>query len=148
MTPWRVPLPTIALLVVVGCRSSALGGSAGIESPCDPLAPKPITLGAIVGVGQDAGGTLYVDSANGIFVSQAGQLTRQHVTGTGQSGSSQFIFTLEATATGDAGSAMDLLVETQGTRAIAMALGPAGARSFLGQSDAGITSLTLVPPTA
>jgi hypothetical protein len=123
------------------------GGSAGdgaaTESACDPLAPRPIALGAIVGVGQDAAGTLYVDSANGIFVSENGELIRQYVTGTGQSGSNEFIFTFESPGS-DASSARTLLVETQGATARAMALRPAGSRAFLGQSDAGVTSLSLV----
>jgi hypothetical protein len=110
---------------------------------CDPLTPAPITLGAIIGVGQDAAGTLYVDAANGIFVSDAGQRIRQHVVGTGQSGSTEFTFAFQSSAA-DGGSAGALLVETNGSTAIAMALGPAGSRSFLGQSDAGVTSLTLV----
>jgi hypothetical protein len=123
------------------------GGSAGddaaTESACDPLAPKLITLGAIVGVGQDAAGTLYVDSANGIFVSANGELIRQHVLGTGQSGSNEFLFTFDSPGA-DASSERNLLVDTQGSNASAMALGPAGSRSFLGQSDAGVTLLALV----
>jgi hypothetical protein len=115
------------------------------ESACDPLTPKPITLGTIIGVGQDAAGTLYVDSANGIFVSGNVELSRQYVNGTGQSGSTEFIFTFESPGS-DASSARTLLVETQGSTASAMALGPAGSRAFLGQSDAGVTSLTLVDP--
>lgn len=126
----------------VGQGGSTVDG-APAESACDPLAPKPITLGAIVGVGQDAAGTLYVDSANGIFVSANGELIRQHLIGTGQSGSNEFIFTFESPG-GDASSDRNLLVDTQGSTASAMALGPAGSRSFLGQSDAGITSLALV----
>jgi hypothetical protein len=119
------------------------GAGAAAENVCDPLAPKPITLGAIVGVGADAAGTLYVDSANGIFVSANGKLVRQHVTGTGQSGSNASTFTFEAPGD-DASSARALLVDTQGSAASAMALGPADSKSFLGQSDAGVTSLTLV----
>lgn len=121
-------------------------GSVVAETACDPLAPAPITLGAIIGVGQDAAGTLYVDAANGIFVSDAGRLIRQHVIGTGQSGSTEFTFALQSSAA-DGGSASALLVETNGSTATAMALGPAGSRSFLGQSDAGVTSLTLVAPS-
>jgi hypothetical protein len=126
----------------VGQGGSAIDGAA-TESACDPLAPKPITLGAIVGVGQDTTGTLYVDSANGIFVSENGELIRQRVTGSGESGSNDFIFTFEFPG-GDASSARNLLVDTQGSIASAMALGPAGSKSFLGQSDAGVMSLTLV----
>jgi hypothetical protein len=138
-------LVALALIApFVACKATG-GGSVVAESACDPLTPKPITLGTIIGVGQDAAGTLYVDSANGIFVSENGELIRQYVNGTGQSGSTEFIFTFDFPGT-DASAARTLLVETQGTTASAMALGPAGSRAFLGQSDAGVTSLTLVDP--
>jgi hypothetical protein len=144
----RSPLIALALLVsLAACKASNLtpadGALPASETSCDPLAPKPITLGTIVGVGQDAAGTLYVDAANGVFVSDGGQLIRQHVTGSGQSGATQFLFTFEP-AGDDGSSARNLLVETNGSTAIAMALAPTGSKSFLGQSDAGVTSLTLV----
>jgi hypothetical protein len=126
----------------VGQGGSTVDGTAA-ESACDPLAPKAIALGTIVGVGRDAAGTLYVDSANGIFVSVNGQLIRQHVLGTGQSGSNQFLFSFDSPGA-DASSERNLLVDTQGSTATAMALGPGGSKSFLGQSDAGVTSLALV----
>jgi hypothetical protein len=59
----------VALVLIVpfvACKAMG-GGGLVAESGCDPLTPKPITLGAIVGVGQDAAGTLYVDSANGTY---------------------------------------------------------------------------------
>jgi hypothetical protein len=140
-----VALASIALLVA--CTSSndgRTGAGSGTESACDPLAPKAITLGAVAGVGRDAQGTLYVDSANGVFVSGDGKLVRQHVTGSGQSGTSEFLFTFEPPG-GDASTARNLLVETQGATASAMALGPASSKAFLAQSKgAGTTSLTLV----
>jgi hypothetical protein len=146
----------IALALLVGfaaCKASNLtpadgalpanGAVPATETACDPLAPKPITLGTIVGVGQDAAGTLYVDAANGVFVSGGGQLIRQHITGSGQSGATQFLFGFEPPGD-DGSSARNLLVETSGSTATAMALGPTGSKAFLGQSDAGVTSLTLV----
>lgn len=142
----RPPSTLVALALLapfVACKAS--DGSTVTESACDPLAPKPIALGAIVGVGKDDTGALYVDSASGVFVSVSGELIRQHVTGTGQSGTNEFLFTFEPP--GDDGSlARNLLVETQGSTVSNMALGPAGSRTFLGQSDAGVTSLTLVDP--
>jgi len=138
-------VPFIACKTSNGSAGDSGAGNMAIEVACDPLAPRPITLGAIVGVGQDESGTLYVDSANGIFVSDNGELIRQYVNGTGQSGSTEFIFTFESPGS-DASSARTLLVETQGATASAMALGPAGSRAFLGQSDAGVTSLSLVDP--
>lgn len=142
------PHSTLVALALIGpfvaCKASN-GGSTVTESACDPLAPKPIALGAVVGVGQDTTGTLYVDSATGVFVSGNGELIRQHVTGTGQSGTSEYLFTFEPPGD-DGSSARNLLVETQGSTASNMAIGPAGSRTFLGQSDAGVTSLTLIDP--
>jgi len=149
---WRSRL-LIAVSLVAGlcggCGASALttNGSVGQggETPCDPLAAAPITPGAIVGVGKDADGTLYVDAANGVFVSSAGgPLIRQRVLGTGQSGANEFIFTFESPSVDGGSSERDLLVETAGSTASAMALGPGGARMFLDQSVAGVTTLTLV----
>jgi hypothetical protein len=133
----------LLLLALAACgKSTPL--TTGNNVACDPLAARPITLGTVVGVGQDASGTLYVDAANGVFVSQSGQLIRQHVTGSGQSGSDQFIFTIQP-PTPDAGaSAVNLLVQTDGTTAVAMGLGPTGSKAFLGQAS-GVTLLTIAP---
>jgi hypothetical protein len=100
-----------------------------------------------VGVGKDAAGVLYVDAANGVFVSAGGPLIRQHVLGTGQSGANEFIFTFETPSMDGGSSELDLLVETTGSTASAMALGPGGARMFLNQSVAGATTLTVVDAT-
>ncbi len=121
------------------------GGGAAPEVGCDPVAPRPITLGDVVGVGKDAAGTLYVDAANGVFVSGGGKLLRQHVIGSGQSGNDELLFTFEPPA-GDISTARDLLVETTGGVADAMALGPADSKAFLDQSPPGVTALTLVDP--
>ena len=132
-----------------GCRSSSLpSGTTGEGVPCDPLAAGPITPGAIVGVGQDTDGTLYVDAANGVFVSAGGALLRQHLLGTGQSGANEFIFTFASPAADAGALERDLLVETTGSTASAMALGPGGARVFLDQAGAGVTALTVVDPAA
>ncbi len=131
-----------------GCGASTLttdGTAPQSETPCDPLATGPITPGTVVGVGKDADGTLYVDAANGVFVSTArGPLVRQRLLGTGQSGENEFIFTFESHSVDGGASERDLLVETTGGTASAMALGPGGARMFLNQSVAGATTLTLV----
>jgi len=147
-TVWATAL-AIGAIGLSGCKSSngasTDSGAIPTEMACDPLAARPITLGAVVGVGSDASGTLYVDAANGIFVSDGGALVRQYVSGTGQSGNNEFIFTFQAPSA-DATSARTLLVETQGSTAAAMALGPPDSRSFLNQTDGGVTSLTLVDP--
>ena len=142
---FRSLLAVAGLITVLGCKGSSPGGASDQGTLCDPLSPTPIVLGAVVGVGQDEAGALYVDSANGVFVSSSGALIRQHVTGSGQSGSSEYIFTFQP-AGSDQTSARDLLVETAGSTATTMALGTAGARVFLDQSPSGVTPLTLVDP--
>ena len=126
-------------------RTTGTGGSggSGTEVSCDPLEPKPITLDQIVGVGKDAAGTLYVDSSNGIFVSADSKLIRQHVIGSGQSGSNEFLYTFVAPGA-DYSTGRNLLVETTGATASAMALGPSDSKAFLNESPAGVTMLTLV----
>lgn len=117
-------------------------GNAATLVACNPLAPKPIKLGAILGVGQDTDETLYVDAANGVFVSDGDELVRQHVTGSGQSGV-ESIFSFEPA--GDPAHARSLLVEADSSGlAHAMGLGPAGSRAFLNEPDSGATPLVLV----
>ena len=140
-------LALVALTSLVACSGAVALSPAATQSACDPLAPKPITLGAIVGIGKDAQGTLYVDAANGVFVSNDGTLVRQHVLGSGSSGTSEFLFTFTA-PDADVGSAQNLLVETAGATASAMALGPSNSRAFLDQAPAGTTALTLVDASA
>jgi len=68
-----------------------VGTSSTSSAPCDPLAPPAITLGQVLGVGQDAQGTVYVadqapDYITRVFVVKNGVLVRQYVTGSGQRG--------------------------------------------------------------
>jgi hypothetical protein len=139
-------LALAALGLCLACSSSGGGSSATLMS-CDPLAAKPLTLGAVVGVGQDAAGTLYVDASHGVFVVDGGvaALVRQHVTGTGSSGTTELLFSFEPPGA-DSSSARQLLLETTGSppKATAMALGPTSSKAFLNQSTAGTTPLTLV----
>jgi hypothetical protein len=139
----------VALGILVGCSYSNGSGDAGtgIRATCDPLAAKPLTVGTVIGVGKDPAGTLYVDSTHGVFVADEGSanLIRQHVIGTGSSGTTEFLFTFEAPGA-DVSSARQLLVETTGSppTATAMALGPTSSKAFLDQSPADTTPLTLV----
>jgi hypothetical protein len=142
----------VALGLLVGCSASAGNGNndaGGATSPCDPLAAKPFVFGSltVVGVGKDAAGTLYVDANQGVFLADQGstKLVRQHVTGSGSSGTTELLFTFEAPGA-DVSSARQLLVETTGSppTATAMALGPTSSKAFLNQSPAGTTALTLV----
>ncbi|HEY5285009.1 MAG TPA: hypothetical protein VIM14_19610 [Polyangia bacterium] len=77
------------------------------QPACDPFAPvpKPITLGAVLAVGQSSTGTIYavdqVDSAQRVFVSDAsGTLVRQGVSGSSSSnsGPTSYVFDLGDTA--------------------------------------------------
>jgi hypothetical protein len=143
----RSVLVLAALPFLAACSTSHGGtpsDASGTATPCDPLAAKPITLGAIVGVGQDASGVLYVDSAHGVFLSDASHaLIRQHVVGAGLSGTTELEFMFVSPGA-DFSTARNLLVETNGTTATAMALGPPNAKAFLSQSPVGTTPLTLV----
>jgi hypothetical protein len=142
-----------SILVLVSAFLSACaagdgpGNSAGKErvasEACDPLAPGPTTLGTVVGVGADAAGVLYVSAANGVFVSQGDELIRQHVTGEGSSGTSEYLFTF-APPDADVAAAQNLLVETQAGVASAMALGPSDSKAFLDQPGTARTPLTVV----
>src|SRR5260370_26122898 len=66
--------------------------------PCDPLAPPPVALGAVIGVGQGPDGTLYVvdrlspGSSGRVFVSSGNTLYRQDVEGSGQRGATDYNF--------------------------------------------------------
>jgi hypothetical protein len=121
--------------------AAAPATSASPQTPCSPLAAPPITLGTIIGVAKDASGVLYVDSSNGVFVSGGDTLNRQVVTGAGQSGSSDFLYTFDSPGD-DGGAARNLIVVETGGLATAMSLGPPGSKSFVGG-----TPLTLVAPS-
>ncbi len=139
--------------LALGCSSDGSSGAGpgpgSEEAPiaCDPLAPRPITLGTIVGVGTAADGTSYVDASNGVFVSSGAELERQHVTGTGQAGATEYLYSFEPPD--DPAAAQTLLVETDASGvAQAMALGAPGSREFLDQNDASVTPLVLVDPAS
>ncbi len=144
-----LPLALTLLARLAACTTSNAnnndsGSNTGALTPCDPLAAKPITLGTIIGIGKDTDGTLYVDAANGVFVSDGnGKLLRQDAVGTGQSGNNEFLITF-GPAGGDTTTWRNLLVETQGAKATAMALGPTSSKAFLNAAPPGITTLTLV----
>jgi hypothetical protein len=117
----------------------------------------------VLGVGQDAQGTLYVaDSPSGlstprVFVSSGGKLVRQHVAGSGQSGgkpgsAAEYTLTFEPPGAGFS-SARALLLAMQGGTASQMALGPADSKSFIGGpgetplkvvSDGTVTAMPIV----
>ena len=158
-----------------GCRASVMsapsstadgGGHAALDgsiattasTPCDPLASPSVALATVLGVGKDAGGTLYVVDTRGgstsprVLVSEGNELKRQHVAGSGQTtanggATTQYTFTIEA-AGSDGSDARSLLLNVEGTPATAsaMALGPADSKSPLG--GPGETPLTVVDASA
>jgi hypothetical protein len=132
--------------------SSSLG-------PCDPLAPPPTTLGAVMGVGQGPGGTLYVvdrsspSSSSRVFVSSGNTLYRQHVEGSGQRGATDYSFGFaDPSAYGhlpaDGGGSQSLLLQVQGGTATAMQVGPPSGKGFLGDPGVVGTPLTVLPPSS
>jgi hypothetical protein len=93
----RTSLGVLAALAGLAACDQARSPSSA-EQPataCDPLAAVvlPVTLGTVLAVGKDAGGTLYVveqpanSSSQRLFVSRAMTLARQRVSGSGQEGS-------------------------------------------------------------
>lgn len=140
-------MATLSLSLAAGCTSSSSSGASASGGPCDPLAPPPTTLSGVLGVGQDAQGTLYVaDSPPDVpqarvFVSGGGQLLRQVVVGSGESGGGQYTLGFEAPG---GTNVRALLLDVQGGAASQMALGPADSKSFLG--GPGETTLTVVDP--
>ena len=150
-----------ACLAEVGCDGSVPSGgdvyvpeagAADAMSPCDPLAPLPTKLGVLLGVGQDSNGTLYVadtapDGQNRVFVSDGNTLYRQHILGSGQSGTAQYSFEFES-ADSDGSDARDLLLDATGGQATAMALAPPVGKLFLTPGAPGMTSLNLADASA
>jgi hypothetical protein len=141
------------LIWLAPCLSCTTQGSGSVSTSCDPLAATSTALGVILGVGQDAQGTLYVadelePSSGRVFVANGDTLYRKHVSGSGQSGTGpdrDYTFTFGDPG-GDAQAARALLVQIRGGNTTAMALGPAGSRTFIGDG-LGQVRIPLVDPT-
>lgn len=140
-----------------GSTGSGSGSSSGGNPvACDPLAPPPTALTDVLGVGQDAQGTLYVaDSPAGssqprVLVSAGTQLVRQSISGSGEApgaAANTTEYTLSFQSPGsDESTARSLLLDVTGGSATAMGLGPAASKEFLGDAGADVTRLTLVDP--
>ena len=129
-------------------------GGAGASSACDPLTPHPlsVTLGTILGVGKDPGGTTYLadevttpSTIDRVFVSEGSTLTRKRVSGTGSSGVSGGT---DYTFSFDSGTGVEaLLISRRGSMTTAMGLGPANGKGFLGDPGAVTTMLTVEDPS-
>jgi hypothetical protein len=113
--------------------------ASGSSGPCDPLTPVAVTLGSILGVGQDTQSTVYLaDQApdgggqDRVFVSTGETLYRKHVAGTGQTGdpaNGDYTFSFQEPFA-DASDARALLIQVRAGAVTAMALGPGDSRSF------------------
>jgi hypothetical protein len=101
----RILLVAVALVVDACGGESPEVGDGGTDSPtcevipdeeyalCDPLEPidKPIVLGDVIAIGQDAEGVIYLadewDGQSRVFVSEGDVLVRKFVAGSGEGSS-------------------------------------------------------------
>jgi hypothetical protein len=121
-------------------------GATDGASPCDPLAPLPLALGVILGVGRDSSGVVYVADTGSsgeprVFVSNGMTLGRQRVVGSDQSGTTQYRMTFES-AYGSGSDARDLLVNVQDGQPSGMALAPPNSTEYLADAGSDTTPLT------
>jgi hypothetical protein len=110
-----------------------------------------VTLGTILGVGQDAQGTIYLADevpstyTNRVFVSSGNTLYRKHILGSGESGGltdMDYTFSYE-----DGANSQALIIQVRGGNVTAMALGPSSSRAFIG-GDPSQQPLTVLDPSA
>jgi hypothetical protein len=142
----------LALAGLLACNGATSANSPPAESPCDPLAAPATTLATVLGVGEDASGTIYVvdetsASTVRVFVVQGGHLVRQAVDGSGRIGSNEF---LETFASPDgSGEPRDLTLVVSNGAAASMTLGPAGSgkANAEGLDGGAMTSLMLLSPS-
>jgi hypothetical protein len=151
----RMAIPmSVAALALAACIKSGSGskGAAGSFGPCDPLTPRPVTVGRILGVGQDTQSTVYLadqapdgGSQDRVFVSSGHTLYRKHVAGSAQNGAppdADYSFSFQDPFA-DAQDLRALLIQVRGAAVTAMALGSGTSRSFYAP-DAGDELLTLL----
>jgi len=147
---------TLFLLTLAACSNAHVASSdAGSRAgPCDPLAPHelPVTLGTVLGVGQDSAGTIYMADevtapySDRVFVSSGNSLWRKRVSGSGQSGGTadrDYTFSYVNGSNNQA-----LLIQIRGGVTAAMALGPGDSRAFVGAADSGQSALTVLDRSA
>jgi hypothetical protein len=141
------------LTCLSGCNSSQPGVSTGASTSgrCDPLAPHelPVTLGTVLGVGKDTGGTVYLadhvpeKSIDRVFVSTGTELGRKRVSGSGTSGggaNADYTFSFDE---GDGAQGRALLIQRRSGAVTAMGLGPGG-KAFIGAPGATDETLTVL----
>jgi hypothetical protein len=135
-------------------------GSGPVASPanliaCDPLAPRPVALRSLLGVGQDAQGTLYVaDQLNSntdrVFISVGDTLQRRRVAGSGSGGpgANRDYALLYDDIDGAGLGSQHLLIQIRGGVTTAMALGPPNSRAFIGDPGATYQLITVLDNAA
>ncbi len=142
---------------VAGCSTSdssdssdAGGSTASGRTSCDPLAAGTTTLQDVLAAGTDANGTMYIVDAPSsgeqrIFVSSGAGLVRVPNVGSGQNGTSQYLFTFTSPGSTTSGDE-ELFVDTgSGTTTMAISA-PTDSKDFTPPSDA--TTLTVVDPSS
>jgi len=141
---------------VLGCLVVALAAGCKAEnedqavSSCDPLAAATgdVALASVVGAGEGADGTVYVIDENDgelrAFVSRAGELYRQRVSGSGQDNTNGSLVTvtldeLEPTLT------IQVTTDTSGLTRMGIVTGPLATKTFtIGEEG---EELSLVTPS-
>lgn len=144
---WILALVLVALAVPVACTAKSTDSSSSdTRHACDPLAAgeQPIALHKVLGIGKDANGTLYVvDQLESgydfhAFVSSQGALYRQRIAGSGQMGTSLYVFSV---TDHDPEFTLELSVEG-GTTRMGIITGPFAGKSFtIGQQGEELTVL-------
>lgn len=136
-----------------GQKIESGGTTTTTPGPCDPLAPHElaVTLGTVLGVGKDLGGTTYMadhvqaTSTDRVFISEGTSLVRKRVIGSGSRGGppdADYTFTVEEGL--DAATARALLIQQRGGVVTAMGLAPAGGKGFIGDPGIVFVSLTVL----
>jgi hypothetical protein len=134
---WSLIAMLLVALSLAACSSSPSDERHG----CDPLAAaeQPITLGAILAIGKDSAGTLYLVDQSGpdyrVFVSSQGSLFRQRIAGSG-TGASLYVFHVS-----DHDPELTLEVSFEGgTTRMGLVTGPFAGKTFvIGQQGEELT---------
>ncbi len=130
--------------------SDAGGSTASGPTSCDPLAAGTTTLQDVLAAGTDANGTMYIVDAPSsgeqrIFVSSGAGLVRVPNVGSGQNGTSRYIFSFTSPGASTVDDEELFVDKSSGTTT--MAVSPqTDSKDFTPPSDA--TTLTVVDPAS
>jgi hypothetical protein len=121
------------LALLVGCEAE---GETGAVSSCEPLAASTATvsLASVVAAGQGADGTVYViDRDHGelrAFVSQADELYRQRVSGSGEGNADGSFVTVSLNEL-DPPLVIQVTTDRNGVTQMGVAMGPLDSKTFV-----------------